>query len=286
MMIAESLTMPVQTALPHSADPLADVVVVKIGGGAGLDMMRCLTDIAHIAGKRPVVIVHGVSDVMNCLCAERGIGVRTLTSPTGHESRYTDPVTRDVFVEACGIVRDQIVRVLAAAGVRAEGVTSVLRGERKSTIRAIRNGRVVMIRDDYSGSIRHTDAEPLRTLLTQGIMPVVSPLALSADGALNVDGDRASASVAAALCARDLVILSNVRGLYRSYPDESSLIARVDRHELDAALDLAQGRMKRKVIGAQEALAGGVQRVTIADGRADAPLTNALAGVGTVLGGQ
>ena len=73
-----------------------------------------------------------------------------------------------------------------------------------------------------------------------------------------------------------------MRGLYRSFPDEASFVPRVEsRHEIERALDWAQGRMKRKVLGAQEALAGGVRRVVIADGRADSPITHALNGSGT-----
>lgn len=258
-----------------------DVLVVKIGGGAGVDLAGCLADIAQIARQRPVVIVHGVSDTMNRLCAERGVPVRTLTSPSGHESRYTDPATRDLFVEATSIVGAQIVRALAAHGVGAVTVQGAIHGERKAAIRAVVNGRVVMIRDDYSGTITHTDAAPIRAALAQGLVPVIAPLATSPDGWLNVDGDRASASVAAALGAADLLILSNVRGLYRRYPDESSLIAHVPAQQIETALEAAQGRMKRKVLGAQEALSGGVRRVIIADGRAHQPVSAALNGSGT-----
>jgi acetylglutamate/LysW-gamma-L-alpha-aminoadipate kinase len=107
-------------------------------------------------------------------------------------------------------------------------------------------------------------------------------MATSDEGLLNIDGDRASAAVAGALLAQDLVILSNVRGLYRSFPDESSFVQQVQHPQLDAALNWAQGRMKRKIIGAQEALKGGVRRVIIGDGRIINPVRQALAGDGTV----
>jgi acetylglutamate/LysW-gamma-L-alpha-aminoadipate kinase len=279
-MIAADFAEPVNT-LALAPDALADVLVAKIGGGAGLDLESCADDLAAIARQRPLVIVHGVSDAMNRLCAARGVAVRTLVSPTGHESRYTDPPTRDLFVEAAQQVNQALVAALAAHGVRAQGVADAIHGQRKTAVRAVVNGRVVMVRDDYSGSISSVNRQPIENLLVQGIVPVLPPLAQSADGSLNVDGDRASAAVAAALCATDLVILSNVRGLYRHFPDEASLIAEVRPHELDSALALAQGRMKRKVLGAQEALSGGVARVIIADGRAAEPLSAALNGAGT-----
>ncbi len=109
-------------------------------------------------------------------------------------------------------------------------------------------------------------------------------MAVSAAGeALNVDADRAAAMVAAALHAEALILLTAVPGLMRSFPDESTLIHTISQQKLEEALAFAEGRMKKKVLGAQEALQGGVGRVIIADGRIDAPVSNALAGNGTVI---
>ncbi len=263
---------------------IENLLVVKIGGGEGVDMERCARDLALLAQQRPLIVVHGVSAAMNALCAARGIPVRTITSPTGHSSRYTDPETRDLFVEAANGVNRDLVGRLCGRGVNAAGMIDgrvALRGERKTAIRAVVDGRIRMIRDDYSGSINGVNAAPLLEALGMGDVPVVPPYAASADGLLNVDGDRAGAAIAGALGAAELVILSNVRGLYRSFPDESSFVAHVEGRDLSRALDWAQGRMKRKVLGAQEALAGGVHRVVIADGRSESPVTGALSGLGT-----
>ncbi|MCU0514430.1 MAG: [LysW]-aminoadipate kinase [Anaerolineae bacterium] len=258
------------------------LLVVKLGGGAGLDVGRSVADLARLAPSRPLVIVHGVSAVLNRLCEVRGVPVKTLTSPSGHTSRYTDALTRDLFVEAAHLVGAQVVAGLAAHGIAAEQPHHLyIRGERKEAIRAVIDGRIRIIRDDYTGSISAVDAGGLRARLAAGVVPVLPPLALSPDGLLNIDGDRAAAAVAGALGAADLVILSNVRGLYARFPDEASLVAHVPRHQLQTALEQAQGRMKRKVLGAEEALMGGVRRVIISDGRTDAPVTAALAGAGT-----
>ena len=143
------------------------------------------------------------------------------------------------------------------------------------------NGRVRVVRDDYSGSIRSVAAVDLCDLLRSEIVPVLPPMATSADGLLNVDGDRAAAAVAGALAADTLVILSNVRGLYQDFPDEESFVSRVLEAEMEEALEWAQGRMKRKVLAAREALDGGVERVIIGDGRVQNPVSKALAGAGT-----
>jgi acetylglutamate/LysW-gamma-L-alpha-aminoadipate kinase len=67
------------------------------------------------------------------------------------------------------------------------------------------------------------------------------------------------------------------------FPDESTVIDVLPQSQISTALEAAQGRMKKKVLGAEEALKGGVRRVVIADGRIQNPISNALAGKGTVI---
>ncbi|MCS6907110.1 MAG: [LysW]-aminoadipate kinase, partial [Anaerolineales bacterium] len=114
--------------------------------------------------------------------------------------------------------------------------------------------------------------------------PVVAPLALSRHGeTLNVDADRAAAMIAAALGASTLILLTAAPGLLRHFPDENTLISELTLAQIDQALEAAQGRMKKKVLGAQEALEGGVKRVLIADGRVESPIRRALQGEGTTI---
>jgi acetylglutamate/LysW-gamma-L-alpha-aminoadipate kinase len=98
-----------------------------------------------------------------------------------------------------------------------------------------------------------------------------------------VDADRAAAMIAGALKAESLVILTNVPGLMRRFPDESTLMPKIERSKLEEALKFAEGRMKKKVLGASEALGEGVGRVIFADSRIPAPVHSALAGKGTVI---
>lgn len=264
---------------------LANILVVKLGGGEGLDLSASCDDLAHIAQDRPLVVVHGVSAIMNQMCQDLGVDVQTLTSPSGHSSRYTNPEVRDIFVRASELANERVVSALRQRGVNAVGLVGddvVVNGTRKKAIRAVVSGRIRVVRDDYSGSIEDVTTSPILACLEQGQVPVLPPMAISGDGLLNVDGDRASAAVAGALHAKELLILSNVRGLYSNFPDEASFVSEVPRSKLDTALDWAEGRMKRKVLGAQEALDGGVNRVVIGDGRVTNPATNALAGEGTV----
>lgn len=260
------------------------LLVVKLGGGEGLDASAACDDLAAIARRRPLVVVHGVSAIMNRLCTDCGVEVQSLTSPSGHSSRYTPPAVRDIYVRAAELANAQLEAALQERKTKAVGFVGedvALRGKRKTAIRAVIKGRTRMIRDDYSGAITGVDAALLSRALDQAQAPVLPPMTQSSDGLLNVDGDRAAAAVAGALNAEALVVLSNVGGLYRSFPDESSLVAAVPLARIDSALDWAQGRMKRKVLAAKEALTSGVEQVIIADGRVANPVSRALAGAGT-----
>lgn len=272
------LNTPLQTRIEN-------LLVVKIGGSEGLDLAGSIHDLAQLAQQRPVIIVHGVSAVMNALCQARGIPIRTLTSPNGHTSRYTDPETRNVFIEAAEQFNLEVVSRLQARNVNAIGMIKddlAICGERKDAIRALVNGRIRVIRDDYTGSITSVNTPLLIDVIRAGYTPVLPPIAYhKTDGMLNIDGDRASAAVAGALGAEELVILSNVRGLYRCFPDETSFVPVVKADEISMAMDWAEGRMKRKVLGASEALLSGVRRVVIADGRSESPILRALNGMGT-----
>lgn len=260
------------------------LLVVKLGGGAGLDLAAASDDLSLIAGRRSLVVVHGVSAIMNQLCLESGVEVQSLQSPSGHSSRYTPPAVRDIYVRAAEAANELLVSALRERGLSAVGFVGenlALKGRRKTAIRAVVNGRVRVVRDDHSGAIIGVDSPKLLQTLEAAKTPVLPPMAISGDGPLNVDGDRAAAAVAGALNAQTLVILSNVAGLYRRFPDENSIVDHVTLTQIDEALDWAQGRMKRKVLAAQEALTQGIERVIIADGRVCNPLSRALDGTGT-----
>jgi acetylglutamate/LysW-gamma-L-alpha-aminoadipate kinase len=89
--------------------------------------------------------------------------------------------------------------------------------------------------------------------------------------------------VAGALGAATLVILSNVPGLLANFPDETSLIRHLHKGDMARAMDIAGGRMKKKVLAAQEALDLGVARIVLADSRQPIPISAAIAGEGTVI---
>jgi acetylglutamate/LysW-gamma-L-alpha-aminoadipate kinase len=267
------------------------MLVVKIGGAEGIDHDRIVDDVAEQvkAGER-IVVVHGGSALTNEIATKLGHPPEFLTSPSGFTSRRTDRRTLEIFeMVYCGQVNKGIVEKFQARGVNAVGLSGldgrIWEGTRKDAITALRNGRRMVVRDDYTGRVEQVNTELLEALLARGLLPVLTPPAVSRKGeAMNVDGDRAAALTAAALKARALVILSNVPGLLARFPDESTLIPSIDGREVERFLEVAEDRMKKKVLGAKEALAAGVPEVVFGDGRVERPVTAALAGKGTVIG--
>lgn len=267
-----------------------ELMVIKLGGTEGVDFHAICQDVIALLGEgRRLVLVHGGSAEATALGEALDHPPRFITSPSGHTSRYTDRRTLEIFAMAVnGKVNTFLVEQLQALGVNAVGLSGVdgrlLVAERKESVISVENGRRRIIRDDYSGKIEQVNSDLLRALLAAGYTPVVAPLALSHQGeTLNVDADRAAAMIAAALGASTLILLTAAPGLLRYFPDVNSLIPELKLAQIDQAIEAAQGRMKKKVLGAQEALQGGVQRVLIADGRVETPIRRALQGEGTAI---
>lgn len=267
---------------------LQSILVVKLGGAEGLDFSAICRDVRElVSNQQPIVLVHGGSAEANTLGEDLGYPPQFLTSPSGYTSRYTNMKTLEVFTMAVnGKVNTMLVSQLQNLGVNAFGVSGLdgqlMKAKRKDAIRCIRNGKRLVIRDDQSGKITEVNAGLLRLLITNGYVPVIAPLALGENGeALNTDADRAAAMVAAALKAETLLLLTAVPGLMRDFPDETTLISQLQTSQLDEAMQYAEGRMKKKILGAQEAMEAGVKQVIIADGREPHPIRAALAGKGT-----
>lgn len=266
------------------------IIVVKLGGTEGVDFSAICTDAAKLLAQgQKLVFVHGGSAEANSLGKALGAPPKFITSPSGYTSRYTNRETLEVFLMAVnGKVNSLLTEQLHGLGINAFGLSGMdgrlMVAARKDAIQSVENGKRKIIRDDYTGKIETVNVDLLEMLLVAGYLPVIAPVAVSQKGeALNVDADRAAAMVASALQAETLVLLTAVPGLMENFPDESTLIKQIPQGKLSSALEMAQGRMKKKVLGAEEALQGGVGKVIIADGRVEKPISNALDGKGTVI---
>ncbi len=262
-------------------------LVVKIGGSAGVATTTIVRDIAQcVARGERVVLLHGGSDLTNALSQQVGHDIRMVTSPSGMVSRYTDSETLRLFAMAtAGQLNTELVAQLQQHSVNALGLAGVdgrlLLARRKAVVRSLTpEGRIQILRDDYTGHIEWVNSALLTLLLDAGYTPVIAPLALSHEGErLNVDGDRAAAAVAEALHAETLVLMTNVPGLLTNKDDATTLVHNIPADRLDNYMQYAQGRMRKKLLGAQEALQGGVSSVCIGEGS----LLEVLNGSGTTI---
>ncbi len=265
-------------------------IVIKIGGTAGLSHSAICEDLARLwqDGER-MVVVHGGSEEATRLGEAVGYAPRFVTSPSGFTSRFTDSETLKIFTMAVnGAFNTELVAEMTRQGAPAFGLSGVdggmISAQRKATVRSVEAGKTKLLRGDFTGKVTGVKAGVLEALLGHGLLPVVAPLALSeAQEIVTTDADRAAAMVAGALGAEQLVLLTAVPGLLRRFPDERTLVKALPSTDLERALQWAEGRMKKKVLAAREALEAGVKRVVIADGRVPEPVRKALNGAGTVI---
>lgn len=264
--------------------------VVKIGGASGNALEPLMDEVAkRVAAGERWIVVHGASGVMNDLCAERGVAIRMVTSPSGYRSRFVGEKERELFREAALSYGARIKTLLEERGVKAEQAdpeqAAYAVAKRKDFLRESVNGRIRILRGNYSGTVTKIDAAPLTAMLDAGIVPVVPPLALDAELSisLNIDGDRLAAQIAGAVRAELMVILSNVPGLMKDVNDPTSLITTGRLAQWDIIEHYAEGNMKRKLVACKEALELSVPKVYLADGRVPSPIANAEEGRATCL---
>jgi acetylglutamate/LysW-gamma-L-alpha-aminoadipate kinase len=263
------------------------MLILKTGGGAGIDWDAIAQDLCALA--EPCVVVHGANALMKEVSAKMGLTERFILSPSGHTSRYTDPQTLDVLIMVyAGLANKLIVANLARHGIPAVGLSGadghLLLGKRKENILAVEGTKVKVVRDSATGKIETANASLLRLLLDAGYLPVVTVPVITERGELiNVDNDRVTAVLARDLGADKVVMLFEAPGLLEDPAREDSRIPSLTHRELEVYLGKAEGRMKKKLLAAQEALSFGVRSIYFGDGRIAQPITRALKGEGTVI---
>ncbi|WP_144798381.1 acetylglutamate/acetylaminoadipate kinase [Halorubrum depositum] len=269
-------------------------VVVKIGGAKAVDPAGAVGDVAHLgADGREVVVVHGGSTVVDETIERLGMEPEYVESASGVTGRFTDADAMEAFTMAmAGKLNTELTARFREAGVDAVGLSGVdgglLSGPRKSAVRVVEDGKKKIRRGEHSGRIESVNADLLTGLLADGYTPVVSPPmeGKESDGGVtpvNADADRAAAAVAGALGA-DLVLLTDVAGVYADPDDPDTLIESASTpDELAAVEAAAEGFMGKKVMAAKEALSGGSGRVVVADANVDDPIVAALGGSGTTI---
>ena len=263
------------------------MLVIKIGGSDAINYNAFLED---LAGHNDWILLHGGSHELDRISKELGHPPRFVESVSGYSSRYTDKETVELInMVYPGKMNKFIVEELQKLGINAFGFSGldgrVLECKRKSSLKIKKDGKKVVLRGEHSGIIKKVNTEPIDLLLEAGYSPVLTIPAVTFNGtAVNVDGDRAAAEVASAFSAEKLLLLSDVPGLLKEIDDETSLIEEICHEDIERYTDeYAKGRMKKKLMGAGEAIEAGVGSVIMGDATKDKPVTRALSGGGTLI---
>jgi acetylglutamate/LysW-gamma-L-alpha-aminoadipate kinase len=266
------------------------MIVIKIGGAEGINYDVVVDDVAALwEKKKEIILVHGGKSELDAISSQLGKAPKWVKTGSGYTSRRTDRETMGIFTMVyAGKMNKMLVEKLQKRAVNAVGLCGMdgkVFMARKKDLMIVENGKKRILRDDYTGKIIEVDRRLLQLLLENRYLPVVCPPAISEENeALNVDGDRMAAMLAEAFQAETVLYLSNVPGLLQNKDDESTLIKEINKNNIEEFLSLAQGTMKKKVMGAMEAVDKGVKQVIFADGRMTHPIQNALKGKGTVIG--
>ena len=245
------------------------IVVVKFGGNAMVsdELQRAFAeDMVYLrtVGLRPVV-VHGGGPQISAMLERFGI-----ESEFRGGYRVTSPEAMDVVrMVLTGQISRSLVSLINQHGPLAAAVS----GEDAGLFRGQRRGTVVDgVEVDLGlvGDVVGVDPAAVLQLIDAGRIPVVSSIAPDIDApgqSLNVNADSAAAALAAALGAQKLVILTDVAGLYRDWPDRDSLVSSIDTDELRALLPRLESGMIPKMSACLAAVDGGVPKAAIIDGR-------------------
>lgn len=246
------------------------LVVVKYGGNAMVSdplKLAFAQDVAFLryAGLRPVV-VHGGGPQIGAMLGRLG-----LSSEFKGGLRVTTPEVMDVVrMVLTGQVGRELVGLLNQHGPLAVGLS----GEDAGLFGARRRDAVVDgVEVDLGlvGDVEEVNPAAVQDILDAGRIPVVSTVApdLDQDGqVLNVNADTAAAALAVALAAHKLVVLTDVEGIYASWPDRDSLLSQISLADARDLLGHVEAGMVPKIEACIRAVEGGVAQAHVIDGRA------------------
>ena len=258
------------------------MIVVKFGGHAMKDEngnFAKAISAAQNAGVQ-VVVVHGGGPQIDVALKAKGI-VSTWVGGFRVTTQEIFDVVEDVLVNQVG---NEVAATLGKVGIKARAMSA------RTLPTVIANKRTQLIDGTPAdlglvGNVQRVNPAALLELLEQGIVPVVAPVSSDEDlkTGLNVNADFAAAAIAASLGASSLIVMTDVAGIYRNWPDKDSLIDSISASELETIkAGFAEG-MAPKVQAALDALSFGAKAVRIIDGTDPDSFASALAGTGGTL---
>jgi acetylglutamate kinase len=233
-----------------------------------------------IAQGIELVIVHGGGPQIDAALLSAGIQSQSIGG-----FRVTTPEIFEIVQSVlAGEVCASVVSTLRKAGVNAVGIS----GRDGNTLQGTRMTKIVdgtPAELGLVGEVTRVDTELIESLLEEKFTPVISPLAneIDSENGLNVNADIAAAAIAGGLNADSLIVLTDVAGIYRNYPDPTSIISEISATELSALKNDFKGGMAPKVAACLAAISAGASAVRIIDGNNAENLLLALAGTGGTL---
>jgi acetylglutamate kinase len=258
------------------------MIVIKFGGHAMTDehgaFAKAISE-AIASGVTPLV-VHGGGPQIGEALAQAGI-----TSSFVGGFRVTTPETFAVVER----VLTQEVGPAVAHSLVSHGVAAIaVSGRTSGTLIAkpltqLVDGTPADL--GLVGVVTSVNPQPLFDLVDAGKVPVVSPIATDAAhvSGYNVNADLAAAAIAGAVDAEILIIMTDVEGIYRNWPDKSSLISAICAEELNSLKATFAEGMAPKVQACLDAIDAGAKAVRIIDGTNPSALKKALLGEGGTL---
>ena len=251
--------------LPYLQKHRGSTVVIKYGGSAMTDpliRLKVLKDVVllRLVGMNPI-LVHGGGPEINAMVDR--LGMET-TKVQGY--RVTDAATMEVVeMVLSGKTNKGIVQDINAFGGNAIGLS----GKDGHLLRVTRyqpNGADI----GFVGEVSHVNPQVIRDLVSAGYLPVIAPIGVDDEGqSYNINADSAAAAIAGALDAEKFLMLTDVPGVLLDIKDPSSLISSVTVSDAQTLMETGQisGGMIPKIDACLEALARGVSRCHIVDGR-------------------
>ena len=255
------------------------MIVVKFGGHAMKDengnFAKAIS--SALATGEKVVVVHGGGPQIDAALKAKQISSEWIGGFRVTTQEIFD-VVEEVLVNHVG---HEVAATLAKSGIKAKAISA------RALPTVIAKRRTTLIDGTpadlgFVGEVQSVNPAQLLELIGQGFVPVVAPVSSDEDlkTGLNVNADFAAASIAAALEASQLIVMTDVAGIYRNWPDKTTLIELISASDLESIkAGFAEG-MAPKVQATLDALSYGAQAVRIIDGTDPDSFASALAGTG------
>jgi acetylglutamate/LysW-gamma-L-alpha-aminoadipate kinase len=262
------------------------VLILKIGGGAGINIEGIADDLA--GRTEPTVVVHGANAWRDDLADRLGVAREAVTSVRGYDSVLATEATMDVMLMAyAGLRNKRIVEALQRRNVAAIGMTGldarVIQGKRNAGIQ-VRQGEKILLRRDLSGKPQGINLGLLQLLFANGYTPVLTVPICDENGyAISADNDDIVAALHREFHATTVVSLLEAPGFLADPADPGSVIPAMSRAEVMQWEERSTGRIKRKLHAISRIMEEHPARIILADGRTAHPLADALEGKGTTI---